>query len=69
MVDPLVRAIYCMYLLPIGQPGRKIYDKKVSERIKDVMAIYQLPPYSSVRDVRNTLVKELLRQNEYTTRN
>ena len=69
-VDPLVRGIYYMYLLPFGLTGRTIADKEASDKVKEVMAVYQLPPYSSVRDVRNTLVKELLRQYELnSTRN
>ena len=70
-VDPLVRGIYYMYLLPfVWGSGRTIADKEASDKVKEVMAVYQLPPYSSVLDVRNTLVKELLRQYELnSTRN
>lgn len=60
-VDPLVRGIYYLYLFPSGLTVRTIIDQEVSDKVKEIMILHQLPPHSSVRDVRNTLVKELLR--------
>ena len=61
MVDPLVRGIYYMYLLPIERPDTMIFDIQVTQYIKDLMDFYNLPAYSSVVHVRRMLVKELLR--------
>ena len=61
IIDPLVKGIYYMYLLPVGQPGRTIQDREVSDRIKYIMSLYMVPLYSSVHSIRNVLIKELLR--------
>jgi hypothetical protein len=59
MVDPLVRGIYYMYLLPLGEPSKTIHDKEANEKIKETLKLYKTSLYSSVKDIRDILVIEL----------
>ena len=60
-VDPLVRGIYYMFLVD-HKPSHTIMDKEVTECIKDIMIIHQVPLYGSIGIVKHILIKELLRR-------